>query len=154
MMIFITCHDSHSAQGRTSRERADVTTSFLQASLMKGNSRQVRSKNCLLPNESKRLEFPQCQARERKRSVYGTAPVGTYDPPVTTKHEKGQWNAGARGQSGEDSWMCLSMELQKFEEKSTAAKRYMSGHALVICSSSVAVLCWCGQLTWPWPGFE
>lgn len=48
----------------------------------------------------------------------------------------------------------LLKELQKFEEKSTAAKRYMSGHALVICSSSVAVLCWCGQLTWPWPGFE
>ncbi|XP_077082435.1 uncharacterized protein LOC143735939 isoform X2 [Siphateles boraxobius] len=98
------------------------------------NSCQVRSKNCLLQNESKRLEFPQWQARERKRSVYGTAPVGTYDPPVMTKHEKGQRNAGARSHSGEDSWMCLSMELQKFEEKSTAVNRYMSGHALVICA--------------------
>jgi len=53
------------------------------------------------------------------------------------------------------SRITLLKELRTFEEKSSAAKRYMSGHALVICSSSVAVLCWCGQLTWPWwPGFE
>lgn len=124
-------------------------------------------------------------------NVFTTLLFSSHPPPPFLP---GQRNAGARGQSGEDSWMCLSMvceaasdvashatnvfrsicwffgldfpkpiitlgitllkELQKFEEKSTPAKSYTSGHALVICSSSVAVLCWCGQLTWPWLGFE